>query len=1269
MPGNDLDLALRIRADVQSALRGMRRMDRSLGSIDRRAARTDRTMRSLGRTVLRLGAAYLGIRAAVGVIRSVIGATEEQAQAVAQVELRLRNLDRQTTLTSAGLQRHAMALQQVTTTGDEAVLRLQALLLTFRNIDDTNFNRVTEAALDMAAALGQAPRDAALQLAKALEDPREGLTALRRSGTVFSVEQTQVIRRLVETNRAAEAQALILEEVERQYRGAARAQRETLGGAGAALGNAFGDLLEVRDGAEGLRVEIEGLTTAIKDPGFASGIRAGVGLLVDLLAAAVGFAGDLTGYVGDAFGLATGVQTRAARVRDLATGGDALSVADLRRDPRLLAIAEEQLERTRASIAQREAEIAARDGALFRQERDIASANRLAAEGAVLGIDRLLSGDNAQDIAEQEREELNRQQRDLEEQQAAARRLAEAIRVVRFPRFAPDRGDRPRTDRTIGASALDPVVDGRTKAEERAARDLLAIRQRSEDALAQVTLGARAQLEREYAASIARIDALEAEGGGAEEAAAARLAAEAEYNARREQLVQERLDAEDRLAQEAADREADRREEAQRAILERERRIRDQLRDPREEYFRNIADLQRVLSQGGAGSILSDEFETARGEVRDYGQDIETILSTAFDRSGDALGTVLDTGETRFRAFVDALLADSRRLDFGVQHIGFPGPLSGTFGQATPGGSRSIIAPPDSPLAQLLREEQRRSFRESLPVPGRGESLRDDEPFIGRGAPDSYRYDRRTSDIINDAISGYFGEGGASSFTDILRDALDRHLDRLQATRQRDRIVRELGPDILRGVPGFGAITQEISSGAGPDPLGIRELQDINRDPDPASRGRRLQAFLDRLGGGTPRAGGDTAVSGAITPADVRQRRRDPAAYDALQRANQGAQGRFGYSDPVTEPRERQRALQQLYERLREQGLLDADDPGSRFGFRPASFTGGDDFSVQNVSMLADAFEELIRPLTVTKSELGEVSAEVAAFGAAGRGAAPPTAELALDIEQLSPALTEMAEGLTGINLEFERNPEQADRAAVAIVGYRLALLDAQRSLDAGIERGFLRYVQNATDSAAAAEDAVTGALGSMEDAVVEFATTGKFSFSGFVDSVIADLARIAIRQAVTVPLAAGLAGLFGGGGIVPGGVAGGPRGVPTGAFFQALHTGGVAGALGGVRRAVPPAIFAGAERYHAGGIAGLRPNEVPILAERGETISTPEQIRALGSPHVEITFENRGTAQREVGREVRFDPRGLVVTVVTDDLDRNGPISQRLRRDPLGPA
>ncbi len=102
-------------------------------------------------------------------------------------------------------------------------------------------------------------------------------------------------------------------------------------------------------------------------------------------------------------------------------------------------------------------------------------------------------------------------------------------------------------------------------------------------------------------------------------------------------------------------------------------------------------------------------------------------------------------------------------------------------------------------------------------------------------------------------------------------------------------------------------------------------------------------------------------------------------------------------------------------------------------------------------------------------------------------------------------------------------------------------------------------------------------------------------------------------------------------------------------------------GAAGGVSRSVPAAIFAGAARFHAGGIAGLRPDEVPIIAQAGETI-LPRGAQ-IAAPAIDITFENRGTPQREVSREVRLDPRGLIVTVVTEDLDGGGPASQAIAR------
>lgn len=81
-------------------------------------------------------------------------------------------------------------------------------------------------------------------MGKALNDPVKNLTALSRAGIQFSKEQTSTIKHLAETNRLAEAQGLILEELERQYGGQAEAAAKVGHGALQQLKNSWGDFLE-----------------------------------------------------------------------------------------------------------------------------------------------------------------------------------------------------------------------------------------------------------------------------------------------------------------------------------------------------------------------------------------------------------------------------------------------------------------------------------------------------------------------------------------------------------------------------------------------------------------------------------------------------------------------------------------------------------------------------------------------------------------------------------------------------------------------------------------------------------------------------------------------------------------------------------------------------------------------------------------------------------------------------------------------------------------
>lgn len=137
----------------------------------------------------------------------------------------------------------ASALQEVTTFGDEAIIAGQNMLLTFKNIGEDVFPRTTEIMLDMAEAMGTDLKSTAIQLGKALNDPKVGLTALQRAGITFNEQQKEQIKLMQETGDIAGAQAIILKELESQFGGVAKASAEGTGEL-IQLKNIIGDLVE-----------------------------------------------------------------------------------------------------------------------------------------------------------------------------------------------------------------------------------------------------------------------------------------------------------------------------------------------------------------------------------------------------------------------------------------------------------------------------------------------------------------------------------------------------------------------------------------------------------------------------------------------------------------------------------------------------------------------------------------------------------------------------------------------------------------------------------------------------------------------------------------------------------------------------------------------------------------------------------------------------------------------------------------------------------------
>jgi len=198
------------------------------------------------------------------------------------------------------------------------------------------------------------------------------------------------------------------------------------------------------------------------------------------------------------------------------------------------------------------------------------------------------------------------------------------------------------------------------------------------------------------------------------------------------------------------------------------------------------------------------------------------------------------------------------------------------------------------------------------------------------------------------------------------------------------------------------------------------------------------------------------------------------------------------------------------------------------------------------------------------------------------------------------------------------------------------AAADAAATGWAAVTAALADYATKARDIGADVGQTLVGAFQSAEEAVANFVKTGKLSFSDLVTSILADLAKLATRQFILGPIANVLSGALGNvGGIVAG----------------VLHAGGMVGGAG-PGRMVPAMAFAGAPRMHSGGFAGLRPDEVPAILQKGERVLSRKETAGYGTGgNVTVNIQTRDAESfrqsrtqvaSDIARAVSLGRRGM---------------------------
>jgi hypothetical protein len=221
MAGPEVTAALKLRDDMSPALA---RAGHNVGGFESVVKGATATMLGfLGADVVR------NIGSFVGGSLDAIAASDKLSK---QTEAAIRSTGGAAHVTAADVDRLAQSLEGLTSVDDKAIRNGENLLLTFTNIQNKAgkgndvFDQATKIMTDMSVALGSDAASSAIQLGKALNDPIEGVTALRRVGVSFSETQLDQIKKLQQSGDLMGAQKVILAELTKEF-----------GGSGAAMGS------------------------------------------------------------------------------------------------------------------------------------------------------------------------------------------------------------------------------------------------------------------------------------------------------------------------------------------------------------------------------------------------------------------------------------------------------------------------------------------------------------------------------------------------------------------------------------------------------------------------------------------------------------------------------------------------------------------------------------------------------------------------------------------------------------------------------------------------------------------------------------------------------------------------------------------------------------------------------------------------------------------------------------------------------------------------
>jgi len=253
----------------------------------------------------------------------------------------------------------------------------------------------------------------------------------------------------------------------------------------------------------------------------------------------------------------------------------------------------------------------------------------------------------------------------------------------------------------------------------------------------------------------------------------------------------------------------------------------------------------------------------------------------------------------------------------------------------------------------------------------------------------------------------------------------------------------------------------------------------------------------------------------------------------------------------------------------------------------------------------------------------------------------------------------------------YDDTRTKQERLTAAVDRYRLMLQQGvidQETFDRAVAKAsgdFDKFEADGEDAFEALTDAVHGWGKDFNDTLTEMVRTGKFQFGELVDAMIADLLRLSLYEGITKPLFDSFKAFLPtpSVGAASGGYISGPGTATSDSIPARLSNGEY------VVRA------AAVKTYGASFLEAINQMRLPRFAHVPNLSITRPGHRfaegglaeplgaAAGIGSLTVQIENKGTQIRATEAQATFDPDGMVVRIVTEDVRRGGPMSGVLER------